>query len=309
MTTAFISYSWDSDDHKEWVRQLAARLRGSGIDVTLDQWHLVPGDQLPQFMETAVRTSDFVLVVCTPRYKARSDNRSGGVGYEGDIMTAEVMSSRNQRKFIPILRSGAWVEAAASWLVGKYYVDFSASPYSQSQFDDLLTTLHGTRPQAPPVRESQRSAAPSRAPSSTPAPVVFEPLRITGVVVDEVGAPRDDGARGCALYAVPFKLSRVPPAGWAEIFVGCWDRPPRWTSMHRPGIASVRGDEIILDGTTVPEIERYHRETLLLALGEANKQFAEMESRRRREEDAERRRIEEHKKNVTEAAKRMKFDE
>lgn len=55
MTTAFISYSWDNDDHKMWVRDLATRLHGEGITVKLDQWHLVPGDQLPQFMETAVR--------------------------------------------------------------------------------------------------------------------------------------------------------------------------------------------------------------------------------------------------------------
>ncbi len=188
MTTAFISYSWDSDAHKLWVRELATRLRASGVDITLDQWHLVPGDQLPQFMESAVRDSDFVLAVCTPRYKTRSDNRAGGVGYEGDIMTAEVMTTRNQRKFIPILRAGTWAEAAASWLAGKYYVDLSANPYSEPQFNDLLTTLHGSRPKAPPLGAPPiRPAAPS-APAG-PTATAFEPLRITGVVVDEVGAP------------------------------------------------------------------------------------------------------------------------
>ena len=309
MTTAFISYSWDSEEHKVWVRDLAVRLRASGIDVTLDQWHLVPGDQLPQFMESAVRGADFVLVVCTPRYKARSDNRTGGVGYEGDIMTAEVMSSRNQRKFIPILRSGTWTTAAASWLAGKYYVDLSAKPYSESQFDDLLTTLHGTRPQAPPVGIPPARAAPSPPLASGPTISTFEPLRITGVIVDEVGAPRSDGTPGSALYVVPFQLSRLPPPGWADMFVACWDHPPRWTSMHRPKIASVRGDRIILNGTTVQEVERYHRETLILALNEANKQFLEMDAKRRRAEEAERLRIEEHKKNVNEAAKKLKFDE
>jgi hypothetical protein len=96
--------------------------------VALGQWHLVPGDQLPQFMESAVRNRDFVLVICTPRYRARSDNRTGGVGYEGDIMTGEVITTRNQRKFIPIFRGGTWTEAAASWLAGKYDVDLSATP-------------------------------------------------------------------------------------------------------------------------------------------------------------------------------------
>lgn len=225
MTSAFISYSWDSDAHKIWVRDLAARLRTSGVDITFDQWHLVPGDQLPQFMESAVRDSDFVLAICTPRYKTRSDNRAGGVGYEGDIMTAEVMTSRNQRKFIPILRAGNWPEAAASWLAGKYHVGLSANPYSESQFEDLLTTLHGTRAKAPPLGTPPiRTAAPP-APTS-PTATGFEPLHITEVIVDEVGTPRSDGTRGSALYVVPFQLSRRPPTGWAKLFVACWDQPP-----------------------------------------------------------------------------------
>jgi TIR domain len=282
MTSAFISYSWDSDAHKAWVRDLATRLRTSGIEVALDQWHLVPGDQLPQFMESAVQNSDFVLVICTPRYKVRSDNRTGGVGYEGDIMTAEVVTTRNPRKFIPILRSGAWTEAAASWLAGKYYVDLSANPYSESQFDDLLTTLHRTRPQAPPVSASRTRRTPATS-TRSPTDIAFEPLRITGVVIDEVGTPRGDGTRGSALYVVPFQLSRQPPLGWSDIFVACWDHPPRFTSMHRPGIASVQGYRIILDGTTVQEVEGYHRETLILAVNEANREFAERDTHTGRE--------------------------
>lgn len=121
--TAFISYSWDDDYHKYWVRDLAARLRGQGVDVMLDQWENAPGDQIPAFMERAIRDNDHVLIICTPRYKRRSDNREGGVGYEGDIMTAEVLTTQNHRKFIPILRRGTWEEAAPSWLQGKYYID------------------------------------------------------------------------------------------------------------------------------------------------------------------------------------------
>src|SRR5436190_20835175 len=90
--SAFISYSWDDDAHNDWVRTLAGRLRGDGVDVRLDQWDAVPGDQLTAFMERSVRDNDFILVVCTPRYKNRADERKGGVGYEGDIMTAEVFA-------------------------------------------------------------------------------------------------------------------------------------------------------------------------------------------------------------------------
>src|SRR5262245_8447999 len=118
MPTAFISYSWDDPGHIEWVKALAMRLRRDGVDVKLDQWELQPGNQLPHFMERAVRENDFVIVVCTPKYKVRSDRRQGGVGYEGDIITAEILTLGNRNKFIPLHRSGSWKEAAPSWLLG-----------------------------------------------------------------------------------------------------------------------------------------------------------------------------------------------
>ena len=118
----FISYSWDDDLHKDWVKALAARLMGAGVALTLDRWALAPGDQLPKFMETSIREHDRVLIVLTPNYKQKSDNRKGGVGYEGDIMTGQVFAGKNPRKFIPVLRSGNWVDSSPSWISGKYGV-------------------------------------------------------------------------------------------------------------------------------------------------------------------------------------------
>ncbi len=40
--------------------------------------------------------------------------------------------------------------------------------------------------------------------------------------------------------------------------------------MHRPGIASVQGDRIVLDGTTIDELERYHLKTLKLVVRQLN---------------------------------------
>ena len=122
---AFISYAWESDEIKIWVKELATELRNDGIDAKLDQWEVVPGDQMPHFMESSVRENDYVLIICTPKYKSKSENRIGGVGYEGDIMTAEVLQNSNHRKFIPILKSGTKDISIPSWLQGKYYVDLS----------------------------------------------------------------------------------------------------------------------------------------------------------------------------------------
>ena len=310
--TTFISYSWDDDAHRKWVRDLAARLRSDAIDARLDQWETVPGDQLPAFMERAIRDNQYVLIICTPRYKVRSERRQGGVGYEGDIMTAEVLSKANHRKFIPILCRGSWTEAAPSWLIGKYYVDLSANPYSEDAYQDLVTTMLGARPTPPSLgprrREVPAAGAPRepQAPSGQPA---TGDVRIVGVVVDEVTEPRLDGTRGSGLYAVPFRLSKTPSAEWVEAFVATWNHPPRFSTMHRPGIARVRGDRIVLDGTTIEEVEKYHRDTLILCVKRANEVIAEWEAKSAQAEQERLRQSQEHRKSVEDVSRRIKFDE
>lgn len=305
----FISYSWDSDQHREWTRKLAERLRGDGANVTLDQWHLAPGDQMAEFMERAVRENDLILIICTPRYKQKSDERSGGVGYEGDIMTAEVLSTRNHRKFVPVFRVGRWSDAASSWLSGKLYVDLSGSPYSEDQYHDLVATIHNQRPSPPPVGTppAPRATRSNQAALATPSDPA-EPIAIEGIVVDEVTLPRNDGTRGSALYAIPFKLTRRPSQEWSSAFVEAWNHPSQFTGMHRPGIARVSGDKAILDGTTIEEVEQYHRDTLKLAVEAANNAERRRIEDETRHRQAEQQRVEEHKANLEDAARRLRFD-
>lgn len=147
----------------------------------LDQWSVGPGDQLPQFMES-LREHDFVLIICTPRYKQKSDGRIGGVGYEGHIMTAELMTVHNNRKFIPILRHSSWQEAAPSWLSGKYYVDLSVPERFERNYEDLLSTLHGARLQRPLIGSVGRLTQGKRQ-RAIPLAVFLAALLITLVVV------------------------------------------------------------------------------------------------------------------------------
>lgn len=312
MKTVFISYSWDSDDHKNWVRGLASRLRSDGIDVILDRWHVVPGDQLPEFMERAVRDSDYVLIICTHKYKDRSNNRQGGVGYEGDIITAEVMSARNHRKFIPILRQQPWECSAPNWLSGKYYIDLSDSPYHQNYYDDLLTTLLGTREKAPPIGATIKGKATTNkiyVKTEVEIPSSFEPIQIAGIIADQVGVPRNDGIRGSALYTVPFRLTQQPPREWSELFVNNWNRPPSFSTMHRTGIASIVGDTVVLDGTTIEEVKDYHRDTLVLVIQETNKLYKEIVERRQKAIEREQEQSKTHKQKVDNISNQIKFSD
>ncbi|KIO48441.1 toll/interleukin-1 receptor domain-containing protein [Nitrosospira sp. NpAV] len=306
---AFLSYAWESNELREWVRDLATRLRSDGIDVMLDQWSLHPGDELPQFMENAVRDNDYVLIICTPYYAERSNQRRGGVGYEGDIMTAEVLNTRNKHKFIPLFRAGDhWEAASPTWLQGAYRIDFRGDPYSDEQYYDLLTTLHGKRAVAPPMGPKPVFVKKmNRQPTTSAQP--FEPITIMGVVVDEVTVPQNDGTPGSALYRIPFQLSQRPSYEWSKIFIEKWNHPSSYTTMHRPGIANISDDRVYLDGTTLEEVEKYHRNTLKLALKETNQFLAAQEQDKRIKNERERQRLEEHQQTVRDLSNRISFND
>lgn len=74
----FITYAWDQNDVSSWVKDLAVQLSNLDVDVTLDQWHAEPGDQLPLFMEKEIARNDYILIVCSPKYKEKSNDRTGG---------------------------------------------------------------------------------------------------------------------------------------------------------------------------------------------------------------------------------------
>jgi hypothetical protein len=135
-----------------------------------------------------------------------------------------------------------------------------------------------------------------------------EPIKLVRVIVDEVGEPRNDGSPGSALYSVPFQLSAKPSARWVQLFLRSWDLPPRFTSMHRPGIARVINDRIILNGTTIEEVERFHVDTLKLAINEANKLEEEDARKSHRQSSALQQKRDRHRKHVAEIASRLKFE-
>ena len=43
LTSVFLSYSWDSDEHKRWVAALGSELKAHEVAVKLDQTDLRPG--------------------------------------------------------------------------------------------------------------------------------------------------------------------------------------------------------------------------------------------------------------------------
>jgi hypothetical protein len=116
-TKVFISYSWDSEEHKEKVLRLANTLRNPwGIETDLDHYvrakpPYTPAQGWDIWMERKIEWAEFVLIVCTETYKRRfrGDEEPGigrGVTWEGTIIRQNLYNKQlRDTKFIPVVFS------------------------------------------------------------------------------------------------------------------------------------------------------------------------------------------------------------
>lgn len=300
----FISYSWEDEQHLNWVKLLADRLLTNGVDASIDQYDLVLGDRLPQFMEQQITASDFVIIVCTKTYKEKANNRTSGVGYEGHIISDELLSGKNERKFIPVIKEGRVNEVLPTFLAGKFSIDLSNDEHFEKGFDDLLRTIFGVK-KKPTIGEIPKKI--KKSPLLTISQNENKDIEILEVLADGVTSPKKDGSRGSALYEIPFRLNRVLSQLWEELFIRNWNSPPRFTSMHRIGIARVIGDKVILKGTTIEEVKKYHRDTLKLCIDKSNQEEKEILLRDEQRREKENERIRVHEESIRNLANEIEF--
>lgn len=140
---AFISYSHDNSKHSSWVLTLATDLRAVGVDVVLDQWDLVPGQDITLFMQKGISSADRVILVCSSPYVSKAEEGKGGVGFERLIVTGEVVKSIDTIKFIPILRGNDSAKKLPSFLGPRLYIDFSNDADYQVKLVELARQIHG----------------------------------------------------------------------------------------------------------------------------------------------------------------------
>lgn len=140
--TVFISYSWDSEDHKEWVLNLANRLRSDGIDVILDRYYLRPGKNLPFFVEDSLRKSKRIIIILTPNYKLKAEKRLGGVGQEFSMINNELLKNvvDNQR-IIPLLKEGNIDLSIPEFLQQYIFINFSQDSRFENQYEELVREI------------------------------------------------------------------------------------------------------------------------------------------------------------------------
>jgi hypothetical protein len=139
----YISYSWDSEVHKNWVITLMNKLRENGVDANMDisitQSQTI---NINQMMIQNVRDSDFIIIVLTENYAHKANNHIDGVGRETKLIQNEL--SDNLKKIIPIRRGvGEDKLIIPYYLDGVYYMDFTMDDNFKQSFDELIHRIFG----------------------------------------------------------------------------------------------------------------------------------------------------------------------
>lgn len=156
----FVSYSHDSDQHKDWVLSLATRLVANGVDVLLDQWDLTLGSDLPRFMEQGLSSAQRVLAVCTEPYVEKANAGRGGVGYEKMILTAQLLQDITSDRIVPVVRNNCFMPPVPTFLSSRVYIDFRDDLTFEAKYAELIRDIHGEQIKPrPPLGKNPFSAS------------------------------------------------------------------------------------------------------------------------------------------------------
>lgn len=134
----FISYAWDDEAHNDWVRQLSDDLRATyGVYTLLDQYNR-GGANLVKFMLRGIKVSKRVLIIGSPKYAQKLDESlTSGVGFEDQIINAEIYNGYGNDKFIPVLRRGSFKTSFGSIRGTNVGYDMS----KDEKYDEVIEAL------------------------------------------------------------------------------------------------------------------------------------------------------------------------
>jgi SEFIR domain/Yip1 domain len=143
----FLSYSHDSDAHRERVLALSERLRADGFETRLDRYiNGTPAEGWPRWMLNQLDAANFVLVVCTETYYRRfrgheEPGKGHGVDWEGALITNELYEARSRMvRFVPV----TFAEQDAAFIPEPLQGVTRYPLLGATQYEDLCAFLSGT---------------------------------------------------------------------------------------------------------------------------------------------------------------------
>ena len=124
----FMSYTGSSDDHAQWVLDVATFLRENGINSRVDKWHLRHGMELPQWMCNELALADKVVIISDEAYAEKANGHVGGVGWETRVIQGDMLNlSVENTKYIVVVRGEEFIRCVPDYLRAKYAIHWRAS--------------------------------------------------------------------------------------------------------------------------------------------------------------------------------------
>ena len=154
----FISYAYDSEQHKRQVHEFARFLRAEGgIDVRFDLWEADQRRDWSAWIVEQVRTADFVLVVASPAYRHRADGDADpaegrGVQFEAALLRDLLTQDRDTwvHKVLPVVLPGRSVEEIPAFLQPHAASRYVVACLTIDGIDELYRVITGQPRHRPP---------------------------------------------------------------------------------------------------------------------------------------------------------------
>ncbi|SEB21513.1 SEFIR domain-containing protein [Pedobacter hartonius] len=140
MDDAFISYSWDNEEHEEKVLEFTEHLRKNGYDAKIDKMisQQETATNFVKMMHQAMLKHKKIIIVLSEGYKKKAETFTGGVGEEYQLLLNDI--SKNPKKYILVSFQGRSDEIVPFGLQGRDITDLSRP----DGLDTLYHKLSGT---------------------------------------------------------------------------------------------------------------------------------------------------------------------
>ena len=173
----FVSYSWDGEEHRDWIYQLVTKLREIyGIDAVFDG--ILQKNNLNRMMVEQTDQADKIIIVITDKYAKKAEEFNGGVGTETQLFLNYIIPK--PEKLVVIKKGNVDIPLAFQ---GFEYIDFT-NGITESNMEKLVLKLkRETEYKVVPVTKTPQKVESKRyIPNEELIPVLKKPSKEDGHV-------------------------------------------------------------------------------------------------------------------------------
>jgi SEFIR domain len=220
-----ISYAHESAEHIAAVRLFCSLLRDHGLDVVVDAFADEERQDWALWTMREVAAAKRVLVVASPRYRARFEatapvDEGRGVRLEGVLIREEILRdmAAGLRKFVPVLLPGGQIDDIPTMLQPYSATHYPVRALTSDGVQRIVRLLRrdpaaddGVPPQAMQPRDQHTAALRLSVGGGTPAGADAAIRELMTIGVEQVVPEFDEATRstGAALTGLPEDVVRA----------------------------------------------------------------------------------------------------